>query len=206
MATSSLGTEPPSAWTCPSTGRRYLLTAAHNVLDDGEKQPYASLKIELRDGKAARWAACRAVAWDGDLDLALIKCDEDLSQLLELDDKDAAEGSQVTMAGSPLGIPVALFKGSVIRRFERGTARSAIKIPFNHGDSGGPMVSPLLKVVGMAVAGIPKDGDLDHEVGLFLPVTAIISFLEMASPTRNWSESDWNLWLESRSSFSASHH
>ena len=185
------------------TGHRYLLTAAHNVLSDDEKQPYANLKIELHDGKAARWAACQAVAWDEDLDVCLIKCGEDLSQVLELDDKDAKVGEQVVMAGSPLGMPVAIFKGVVVRRFERGTARFAAKIPFNHGDSGGPMASPLSKVVGMAVAGIPKDGDLDHEVGLFLPVAAIVSFLEMASPTGNWSESDWNSWLDSNSSFSS---
>jgi len=33
-------------------------------------------------------------------------------------------------------------------------------------------------VVGVAVAGIPKDGDLDHNVGLFVPVVGVASFME----------------------------
>ena len=33
-------------------------------------------------------------------------------------------------------------------------------------------------MIGVAVAGVPKDGDLDHDVGLFVPVVGIRSLLE----------------------------
>jgi hypothetical protein len=160
------------------TGRRFLLSAAHNVLDE-KKHPYNNLKVELRDGNRVYWTACRPVAWDEYLDLCLLECGEDLRQLLRLDENDSAVGCRIALAGSPRDTPVAIFNGIVTQRFERGTARSEARVTFDHGDSGGPVVSRLTgKVAGVAVAGLPKDGDLDHNIGLFVPVAAVCTFLE----------------------------
>jgi LysM repeat protein len=159
-------------------GKRYLLSAAHNILDE-RKQPYGNLKVEMDDGRRTYWSRARALAWDEDLDLCLVEASDDAPRLLTLADRDPGIGSPVIMAGSPRGVPVKLFEGTLTRRFERGTIRSSARIPFDHGDSGGPMVDPRTgKVVGVAVAGIPKDGDMDHDLGLFVPVAGISGFLE----------------------------
>jgi hypothetical protein len=158
--------------------RRYLLTAAHNVLDDN-KVPYSSLKVELRKGDNTYWAQCRAVVWDEYLDLCIVESGDDLPSLLNLAASDPKVGSRLVLAGSPRGVPVGLYTGTLDRKFERGTVRSSATVPFDHGDSGGPMVDAASGlVVGVAVAGLPKGDDLDHNVGLFVPVVAVASFME----------------------------
>jgi hypothetical protein len=159
-------------------GARYLLTAAHNVLDD-DGQPHTTLKIEIQDGAARQWLACKVAACDAELDLCVVEAAQDLPRVLLLAETDPPAGSAIVMAGSPRGVPVALFDGTLTRKFERGSVRSRARIPFDHGDSGGPIACPESgKVIGVAVAGVPKDGDLDRSVGLYVPVVAVQSFLE----------------------------
>jgi len=159
-------------------GRRYLLTAAHNVLDDA-KRPYNTLKIEIEEGTRTYWSRCRAVAWDDELDVCLVEAGDEMPGVLMLAGSEPPVGSKLIMAGSPRGVPVKLFAGTLERKFERGTVRSSAAVPFDHGDSGGPIADPANGlVVGVAVVGVPKDGDLDHNIGLFVPVVGIVSFLE----------------------------
>lgn len=160
-------------------GKRYLLTAAHNVLDDKHK-PFSTLKIEIRyaDGREM-WTPVRALVWDDQLDLCIIESSADLPSLTQLSDTDLNVGSSVLLVGSPRGVPIAQFQGSVTSRFYNATVRTATRIPFDHGDSGGPFFcARTRKVVGVAVAGVPKDGDLDHNIGLFVPMAGVASFLE----------------------------
>jgi LysM repeat protein len=159
-------------------GKRYLLSAAHNVLDN-DGRLHDTLKLEMSRGAQFYWTSCKVVAFDQDLDICLVECKEELPEVMQLDNAELAPGNPLLLAGSPRGIPVALFRGFVMRRFYNGSVRSAARIAFDHGDSGGPMVSPRSgRVAGVAVAGIPKDGDLDHTVGLFVPLEGITSFLE----------------------------
>lgn len=159
-------------------GKRYLLSAGHNVLD-ASGHIRSTLKLELKTESGTHWSQCKVAAYDQDLDVCLVESREELPAILQLDSKEAMPGAPVVLAGSPRGVPVALFNGSVLRCFDRGTVRSSVQIPFDHGDSGGPVLSPRTgKVAGVAVAGVPKDGDMDHTVGLFLPLAAISSFLE----------------------------
>jgi hypothetical protein len=163
------------------TGRRYLLSAAHNVLDDN-KRPFSTLKVEIEEGSRTYWSRSRAVVWDLDLDLCIVEAGDDMPCLLKLARSDLPKGGRVVLAGSPRGVPVKLLAGTVTQRFERGTVRFSATIPFDHGDSGGPMVDPATgAVVGIAVAGVPMGRDLDHTVGLFVPLVGITSFLEANS-------------------------
>lgn len=159
-------------------GSRYLLSAAHNVLDDNGA-PFSTVKIELEDEARTVWSKCRVLAFDKELDLCLLESNDPIPQIVELADEDAEVGATTILAGSPRGIPVKLFEGTLTKRFDSGTIRSAVRIPFDHGDSGGPFfASDSGKVIGVAVAGVPKDGDLDHNIGLFVPVAGVKSFLE----------------------------
>ena len=159
-------------------GKRYLLTAAHNVLDTKD-QPFATLSIEINDGKHLCWSPCKVVAFDKQMDVCLVESAEDLRSVMELDTVEAGPGIPIVLAGSPRGIPVTLYYGDVIRCFEGGSVRSSAKIEFDHGDSGGPVVNAKTqKISGVAVAGFPKDGDLDHTRGMFVPLMAVNSFLQ----------------------------
>ena len=160
------------------TGNRYLLSACHNVLDQNDR-PYSTLKLEIFDGSEKHWTTCTVAAVDKNLDLCLIETSEDLPAVLELDNAEVVPGTPIVMPGSPRGVPVAIYSGSVIERFERGSIRSSAKIIFDHGDSGAAMVNANTgKLAGVAVAGVPKDGDLDHNIGLFVPLAGVTSFLQ----------------------------
>ena len=160
------------------SGNRYLLSACHNVLDQNDR-PYPTLKIEIYDGSEKHWTTCTVAAVDKNLDLCLIEASEDLPAVLELDSTEVVPGTPIVMPGSPRGVPVAIYSGSVLERFERGSIRSSAKIIFDHGDSGAAMVNANTgKLAGVAVAGVPKDGDLDHTIGLFVPLAGVTSFLQ----------------------------
>jgi LysM repeat protein len=158
--------------------RRLMLSAAHNVLD-GRNQPYGTLKIEIIEGSRAYWTKVRVIASDESMDLCLLESAEDLPVLATLHDNDLQPGNPVILAGSPRGIPVSLYDGEIMKRFESGSIRSSARVVFDHGDSGGPFFcAKTMKVIGVAVAGVPKNGDLDHNIGLFVPLVGIDSFLQ----------------------------
>lgn len=158
-------------------GRRYLLSAAHNVIDKAGK-PYPMLKIEIVQGGRTKGAQCKVVSVDRGLDVCLLESDEDLPSVASLATSDECVKAPVILAGSPRGIPVQLFDGTLLRRFHDGTVHSLAALEFDHGCSGGPLFSAETgKVVGLAVAGLPKGGDMDHTMGLFVPVSAIENFI-----------------------------
>jgi len=151
--------------------KNLLLTAAHNVLDD-KGEPYNTIHIEVGED----WIKGHVVRFDTSLDLCLIKCNAPLESL-KLADADAGKGSKLLLIGSKRGTPLTFHSGVLDRRFTGGTVRTRAKIKFDHGDSGGPVLEKN-KVVGIAVAGEPKDGDLDPDICLFVPISAIRSFLD----------------------------
>lgn len=159
-------------------GRRYLLSAAHNVVDKAGKA-YPTLKIEIpTQGGQLKGCQCRVISADSNLDLCLLECDEDLPAVVTLSLADEAAKSPVILAGSPRGVPVQLYDGTLVRRFHEGSVRSLAELEFDHGCSGGPLFSARTgKVIGVAVAGIPKGDDMDHTKGLFVPASAIESFI-----------------------------
>lgn len=158
-------------------GGRYLLSAAHNVLDSNDR-PFATLKAEIEDAERPVWTRCRVLAFDKELDLCLVESNRPVLRqtVLATDDEEAGHG--VLLAGSPRGIPVALYEGTLTRRFESGSVRSSARLPFDHGCSGGPFFNTKGEVIGVAVAGVPKDNDMDKNIGLFVPLVGVLSFLE----------------------------
>ncbi len=147
------------------TGSKYLLSVAHNVLD-GKGVPYDTLKIEYEIDSRLVWSKCRVVAFDKKMDVCLIESRDAAPEVAKLAEADIAaeEGAEVVLAGSPRGIPIKLFDGTLANKFDGMPVHSTVRIPFDHGDSGGPFFSGQSgKVIGIAVAGIPKDDDLDPQ-------------------------------------------
>lgn len=155
-------------------GRRYLLSAAHNVLDD-TGQPYGTLEIETGGG----WSACRVLGHDRSLDICLLEAQRELPAAAQLADTDAAQGDAVVLAGAKRGLAVRVYEGVLEKKFHRGSARYRVRVPFDHGDSGGPFFDAASgRVVGVAVAGVPLGADLDPGLGLYAPLAAVRSFLD----------------------------
>ena len=71
----------------------------------------------------------------------LVEAAEELPEILQLDDDEPESPAAVWLAGSPRGRPVAVFKGELTQKFYAGSARSSCRIPFDHGDSGGEIIS-----------------------------------------------------------------
>jgi hypothetical protein len=155
-------------------GKRTLLTATHNVFDSWKSGKfYDALRIEVKGD----WIACRVKASDEYSDVCLLETDTDMSAL-KLAADELKTGESLSLDASARGEHVKRYAGRLTRKFKSGLAWHEMKIEFDHGMSGGPVLNVAGEVIGMAVAGTPKNGDLDHESGLYVPVVVIRAFLE----------------------------
>lgn len=154
-------------------GKQYLLTAYHNVVDDETATP--ALRIELNK----KWVDCKVVAFNQRLDICLLESAVALSDVIAMDSAELSLGEFLILGGSPRGVPIKSFTGVLHEQFTGGSYRMLAKIEFDHGDSGGPVVNQkTYKLVGMAVSGVPKDGDLDTKLMMYMPLSVIASFLK----------------------------
>lgn len=162
-----------------ASDRVRLLTAAHNILDE-RGNPYATVAVEFAKDD---WRPMRVEHFEEKYDIALLAPTKPFHAYflhMRLGAVDAGVSDKVCLNGSKRGTPVCEYAGVVAELHDGGTVRDRMRIEFDHGDSGGPVTNAAGDVVGIAVAGVPKDGDLDHNVGLFIPVSIIKKFLEGA--------------------------
>jgi S1-C subfamily serine protease len=157
---------------------RYMLSAAHLVLDDG-RLTSGDLRVEIGKSKSS-WAKCRVVAVDKVHDLCLLECDRDLGDVSSLSDGEQKVGCKVLIAGSPKGVPICLSPGTLVSK-EPNVQRQVwqAEAKFNHGNSGGPVFDAETgKIIGVAVAGIRRSGDdMDENIALFTPLRLVKAFL-----------------------------
>lgn len=154
-------------------GKQYLLTAWHNTVDDADPDPL--LQVEI----SGTWVACKVLACDKETDICLLESSVAMSDVITLDNAELALNDPLVLCGSPRGVPIGLFIGSLKERFVRGSYKMLAEIPFDHGDSGGPVVSQkTYKLIGMAVSGVPKNGDINTQFMLYMPLSVIASFLQ----------------------------
>ncbi len=156
---------------CFAISKTTVLTARHNCYHD--KKPLdcymivAGIKYPLT-----------LVKEDIDLDLAL--CSVAGTLLTPNTIADVAPDLPIILTGFPRG-ELKTCKGELIRHYYEGTARSLLRVVFDHGCSGG-CVSQGSQIVGIAVAGVLKGDDLDKGKALFLPYQVIKYFL--AAPVK----------------------
>ena len=151
---------------CYEKGR--LLTAAHNV-STGEPL------IEVNGD----WVKAKVVRKNEDSDIALLECKE-AEKWSPLALETPSPGKDIVLRGSKRGEKVSDRKGRISTAWYKGRAQWLADIGgegFDHGDSGAPLMFASNVVVGMVVAGIPKDGDMDKGKALFLPAMVLWSFL-----------------------------
>lgn len=146
--------------------KRLMLTCAHNVLNE-QNNPYKTILVS--------GFRCKVLRFDLKYDIALLEASVDVS--VEQMGEDAGVGEKIVLSGSKRGEPVTESKGKIVELNHGGACRDRLEVSFDHGDSGGPVLKDG-KVVGMAVAGIPKEGDLAHDQGLFVRVSILKEFLK----------------------------
>ncbi len=152
-----------------------LLTCAHNIIDDEKKIPYDVMWVEVYGKKFV----IRPLYYNRNLDLAVVATLKpmNLKETLGLATNNAFLGDSITIAGSLRGTPVEDYKGKVTGIYHEGTIRTCAAVQFDHGLSGSPVLNDTNQVVGIATAGIPKDGDLDKTQGLFVPASIVREFM-----------------------------
>jgi len=157
-------------------GKKFVLTAAHNVAIKIGVVPKTTIEI-----KENEWVKCSIMKIDEDLDLAIMEVEKEIP-VLKLAKEDVKVGKEITMASSPNGEAIKLFNGKVVKRWEGGTIFTKAEIELEHGDSGSAVICSNGKVVGVIVAGLKKGDKIDNSIGLFIPISVILTFLEEKRP------------------------
>lgn len=152
-------------------GKGYpFLTAAHNILD--KDTPYGYIRLESEKEKVM----AKVLYVDKKLDIALLVTDKDLVvNCLRFGD-DIHLKDNIVLCGSKRNKDIKECNGVIEELWHEGLALHRMKVKFDHGDSGGPVLCEG-SLIGMAIAGVPKGKEMDNSVGLFLPISIIKDFL-----------------------------
>ncbi len=158
-----------SSGSCFAISTTQILTARH-CLYSGDKRQLCRVVVNAIE------YPCEVLKEDANLDLALCEVKGVILKPEKIRPTDAAIEQVVMFVGFPRGI-FATNLGAVKQNYYKGTVRSLALVKFDHGFSGGPVMASSA-IVGMAVSGVPKNGDLDHSIGLFIPASVLLWFLK----------------------------
>ena len=166
-------------------GKKGLIATNLHVI--GEGRPAT---VELSDGTEHKVLGVHA--WDRKLDLAVIRIDpKDLDlKALSLADSDGIEqGAPVVAFGNPRGLKFSVVQGvaSALRdhmedpsgtRVDFGFPMIQLAIPIEMGNSGGPIVDPSGKVLGV----VTIKWLMTDNLGFAVPSNALKPLLESPNP------------------------
>ena len=105
--------------------------------------------IKMHDGKNHR--VDKVIAYDEELDLAIIHANVSGNEYLQISDKPAATGQVVYAIGSSLGLS-GTFSNGIVSNASRdidGVDCIQITAPISGGNSGGPLINDNAKVIGV---------------------------------------------------------
>jgi len=184
-----------------------ILTNHHVIYDKGQKRLHDFVAVGLLKAyDQAPELTCLAVPShgliDGDLDLAIVKCEQDLSgkpfraqgwpTIPVGSSKDLVPGvTEIFVIGYPgVGGPTINVTRGTVSGFlgkEGGAGRDWIKTDaaIAHGNSGGTAIDEEGKLVGIPTAVFPGQADLGERVGLLRPV-------ELAEPLIAKAAAGWD--------------
>lgn len=116
-----------------------------------------AIKVKLHDGQDMDVTGI--VAFDRDKDFALLKVPANNLPALALDDSDQVKvGEPVGAVGNPLGLQWSVFQGIVSQVHPNDNDSIQLNIAAAPGSSGGPLIDPSGKVIGIITA-IARDGE-----------------------------------------------
>lgn len=139
----------------------YALTAAHVIIDKGRIEEKIEVEVWVPEVKARAWVVAEVVAYDEELDVALLKVNSRIAVKAKLAKGLPKIGDPLVAAGCPRGSPVRLTYGVLLAtRKWSGVAEGSMTI--DHGNSGGPAFNAAGEVIGLTVAGRSSGGyDMD---------------------------------------------
>jgi len=160
-----------------------VVIEGNRILTNYHVVRYASRILVQPDGSSEKLKA-KVVATGEGIDLAVIELEDksffDTHPPLPISDELPGVGDAVTSYGYPLGgDAMSVTKGIVSRieytSFDSDTEGLRIQVDaaLNHGNSGGPVVSPEGKLVGIVFSGI----DTAQNIGYLVPVEEVRAFL-----------------------------
>lgn len=123
--------------------KRFLLTAAHCCVEDGKPLPIL-IETTREDGKKV-WVEGKVVAFDDDIDIALVYANEDMPSLAKIADSDLVDiGDPIFAIGSPQGTSLKATMGYLSEKGEESKINPHEiwrqgSMAITHGNSGGPV-------------------------------------------------------------------
>jgi hypothetical protein len=153
-------------------GKRTILTAAHNTQDEGKTIETLVVEVE------GVWVKASVKELFLNIDVAFLTVASDVGPVLELADREPDVNESLTLVASFRGEAVQEYTGKLLRRWDLGFTHHVASMCFDHGGSGGPMLNRKGRVVGMAVAGVPKNGDMDCELCKYVPLTVLMTVVK----------------------------
>ncbi len=156
-----------TGWFCRPDG--YLVTNHHVVAGEQSISVTLFRKEEDRFEKQA-FRKVKLIAMDANLDLALLKIEEDLGmeipQLYVGDSSELSEGDVAFTIGNPLGLERSTSQGIVskVNRNVDGRLYIQTTAPINPGNSGGPLFNDRGEVVGVVNMGYRNQDGLHFAI------------------------------------------
>ena len=112
----------------------------------------------------------QVIAWDKELDLAIIKCDIQETAPLAITQREITTGEAVYTLGSSLGLTGTISDGivSTASRDVDGVDCIQITAPISHGNSGGPLLNRFCEVIGINSMTFADGQNLNFAINIHL--------------------------------------
>jgi S1-C subfamily serine protease len=169
-----------------------LITNYHVISSevDPKYEGYSRMYIRMGDSSTSPRIPARVIGWDKTMDLALIKAEYTPEYVYSVADRIIPMvGDTVYAIGSPGGLEKTVTQGIVSalgRRFLQVGDVIQIDALINHGNSGGPVVDMLGRLVGIAFAGIEQYPGLNFAVPAERLAAALPAMLAGGRAARPW--------------------
>ncbi|MDR1399589.1 MAG: trypsin-like peptidase domain-containing protein [Treponema sp.] len=168
-----------------------LITNYHVIASEVDPKYEGSSRMYIRMGDASSVRIpARVVGWDKAMDLALLKVEVDPEYVFSLIDWIVPDvGDAVRAIGSPLGLEKTVTSGIVSalgRRLLQIGDVIQIDAAVNSGNSGGPLLDPGGRLVGVVFAGIAQYQGLNFAIPASRLFDALPAMLKGGKAERPW--------------------
>ena len=157
----------------------YVITNAHVVMDDIEKQiPIASKSIKVRF-KEGRYTECTLVAVSPKEDMAILKTNLKCTNIARIASQMPETGETIYAVGNSAGEGMCILEGIVADQLREIANNDYMMISANivGGNSGGPIFSRMGEVVGIVTLGSNRAVAMNYGI----PIPRIERFIDEVS-------------------------
>jgi S1-C subfamily serine protease len=159
-------------------GNRYIITAAHVILDDdGNVEERVEAEILLQGAEVRAWLQVEVMFYDKELDIAVLKSPVEMASSARLADDDSLKnGDEVTAIGGPMGQPLQASKGTIVKN-SPWRCENIGTMNIRHGNSGGPVFDSEGHIVAIVRAFQRVGRDEDGGPGVMVPIECVRKYI-----------------------------